>query len=162
MASRTTEPRYVVRKAAAAAPRRTTPRAKAAGKAPKATPGAAPRKGSKLLGWADLSGANQRMPKRPPTADRFARVTTGQFVVLVLFVAACFTAYVGHVYATQELAANLQQARRANLRLHLRYDRLKGEFDQATGPAVVYDRARALGLEEGYAYAPTLEVPADR
>lgn len=38
----------------------------------------------------------------------------------------------------------------------LEYNRLKGEFDRATSPAVIYERARALGLVEGFTYGPVV------
>lgn len=79
-------------------------------------------------------------------------------MALILVIAALFTLYVGHVHATQALLADLEGARRDNLRLHLKHNRLKGEFDRATGPAVIYERARALGLEEGVAYGPTIRI----
>jgi hypothetical protein len=50
----------------------------------------------------------------------------------------------------------MQQAKKENLRLHLKLNRLRGDFDRATGPAVVYQRAKEIGLEEGIAYGPTI------
>lgn len=82
-----------------------------------------------------------------------------RFGLLLLLIVVALAAYVGHVHATQQLLADVQQARQDNLRLHLKHNRLKGEFDQATGPAVIYERARALGLEDDITYAPTIRVP---
>lgn len=111
-----------------------------------------------LPGWKDLArGKNERTARR--AADGFmARVSTLRFALLILAIAGGFTLYVGHVHATQNVLAELQQARQANLQLHLKYNRLKGEFDRATSPTVVYRRARQLGLEEGLAYGPTIRV----
>ena len=78
--------------------------------------------------------------------------------MLVLVVATAFTLYVGHVHDMQELLANLQREQRENLRLHLKYNRLKGEFDRATGPAIIYERAREMGLQEGIEYGPTIVI----
>jgi len=80
----------------------------------------------------------------------------GHPVLVLLALATVFTLFIGHVHATQDLLDELQQARRENLRLHLQHNRLKGEFDQATGPSVIYERAGAMGLEEGIAYGPTI------
>ena len=82
-----------------------------------------------------------------------------RFGLLLLLIVVVLAAYVGHVHATQNLLAEVQQERRDNLRLHLKLNRLKGEFDQATGPSVIYERATALGLEEDITYAPTIRVP---
>lgn len=84
------------------------------------------------------------------------KVSTVQFALLLLFVAASITLYVGHVHATQEVLSEMQQAKKENLRLHLKLNRLRGDFDRATGPAVVYQRAKEIGLEEGIAYGPTI------
>jgi hypothetical protein len=78
--------------------------------------------------------------------------------LLLLAVAAAFTLYVGHVHATQDLLAEVQLLRKDNVRLHMQHNRLKGEFDRRAGPAGLYERARALGLEEGIAYGPTITV----
>lgn len=68
------------------------------------------------------------------------------------------TLYVGHVFATRATLAELQNARRNNLRLHLTEDRLRGEFDRMTGPHQVMERAVVLGLEEGISYGPTIRT----
>jgi len=77
--------------------------------------------------------------------------------MVLLALATVFTLYIGHVHATQDVLAEVQHARRANLQLHLELNRLKGDFDRATGPSVVYQRARTMGLEEGIAYGPTIQ-----
>ena len=79
-----------------------------------------------------------------------------RFGLVLLALATVFTLYIGHVHATQDLLDELQQARRENLQLHLQHNRLKGAFDQATGPSVIYQRAGAMGLEEGIEYGPTI------
>lgn len=84
------------------------------------------------------------------------KISTVQFALLLLFVAISITLYVGHVQATQQVLSEMQQARKENLRLHLKLNRLRGDFDRATGPAVVYQRAKEIGLEEGIAYGPTI------
>jgi len=71
-----------------------------------------------------------------------------RFAALLLGLAVLFTLYVGHVHATQQVLMDVQTARQANHTLHLKHNRLKGEFDHATGPSVIYERARALGLQE--------------
>jgi hypothetical protein len=78
--------------------------------------------------------------------------------VLIVVLAILFTTYVGHVHATQDLLANVQQLRRENLELHLKYNRLKGDFDRMVGPGVIYERAGRLGLVEDATYGPTIEV----
>ena len=135
---------------------------RAPAKGPAARPVAPARVASgKLPGWGEIGGAP--LARRTGRLDRtLGRVPTARFVGLVLLGAVAFTGYVGHVYATQKLYTELQTARRENLRLHLKHNRLKGALDAATSPAVVVARARALGLEEGIAYGPTIRVaPAD-
>ncbi len=115
-----------------------------------------------MPGWSDLATRNERVQRRPRTDALIDKVPTVRFALLLLFVAAAATLYVGHVQATQDVLAEVQRARRDNLRLHLKLDRLKGDFDRATGPAVIYQRARALGLEEGIAYGPTIRETLGR
>ena len=81
-----------------------------------------------------------------------------RFGLLVLTIVTVFTLYVGHVYATQDVLAELQQMRRENLRLHLKHNQLKSAFDRATGPSVIYQRAGAMGLQDGIDYGPTIEM----
>lgn len=81
-----------------------------------------------------------------------------RIALIIVGLAAAFTLYVGHVHATQQLLSDLQDARSANQTLHLKHNRLKGAFDRKTGPSVIYERARALGLRESVSYGPTIPV----
>lgn len=147
VATKQTSRRYAVRKPTA--------------KKPAAKPGArrrrpaGPRVYSGLPGWKDLSPGNAR-EVTAPSGIRLAPVSTFRFGVVMLLLAGLFTAYVGHVNATQDVLARVQQERRENLRLHLKYNRVKGEYDRTTGPSVIYDRARRIGLEEGHSYGPSI------
>jgi hypothetical protein len=112
---------------------------------------------SALPSWKELArGKNERGPIRPPSF--LAPVSTGRFILIVLALAVTFTAYVGHVHATQNLYSELETMRRDNIRMHLKLNRLQGEFDRVTGPAVIYEQARALGLLEGYSYGPAIRI----
>lgn len=110
---------------------------------------------AKLPGWGQLATPAAGTPQR---SGFFEGVSTGRFALLILAIAAAFTLYVGHVHATQDLLAEVQQLRKDNMRLHMKYNRLNGEFDRRVGPAVIHERARALGLEEDIRYGPTIEV----
>lgn len=110
-------------------------------------------------GWEALQKPeNSRVLKAPRANPVLQSVSTKRFGLLVLLIAALFTLYIGHIHATQDLLSALEQTRRENLQLHLTYNRLKGEFDRVTGPAVIYERATALGLEEGITYGPTITL----
>lgn len=111
-----------------------------------------------LPGWNDLASANRRRARRDTRHPFLERVSTTRFAVLIVGAAFLITLYVGHVHATQGLLAEVQQERRENLRLHLKHNRLKGEFDRMVGPAVIYHRARALGLVEESAFGPPIEI----
>ena len=111
-----------------------------------------------LPGWNELAKANQRLQGSGRRGTFLERISTTRFALLIGAIALLFTMYVGHVHATQELLAHVQQLRRENLQLHLKYNRLKGEFDQMVGPSVIYDRAHKLGLEEDAVYGPTIEI----
>ena len=93
-----------------------------------------------LPNWRDLATSNERAPSRSRLGAHIDQVSTVRFGLLLLAVAAVFTLYIGHVYATQDVLVELQQASRANLRLHLKRNQLKGDFDRATCPAVVCAR----------------------
>ena len=81
-----------------------------------------------------------------------------RFGLLTLLACLALTVYVSHVYATRATLAELQDARRENERLRLTHQRLQGDVDRMTGPAVVMRRAAALGLEEGIAYGPSIRL----
>ena len=119
------------------------------------------RHGTALPGWRELENEERNTPSasapRSPSGDSFLeRVSTARFTVLILVVAALFTLYVGHVHATQRLLADLQEARSTQHLLRLKHNRLKGAFDRKTGPSVIYERARELGLEENVSYGPSI------
>ncbi len=129
--------------------------------APRRAPLAARRRAhaAHLPTWEDIAlvEKSERKP-RHLGQDFVERISTRRFVVVIFTIATAFTLYVGHVYATQKVLSDLQSVRRENLRLHLKSNRLKGEFEYKTGPAVIYERARALGLEEGFSYGPTIHL----
>jgi len=116
-----------------------------------------PRSTDTLPGWRELATSNKREEHRPRSVASIENVSTLRFGMVLLALATVFTLYIGHVHATQDVLAELQRARRDNLQLHLELNRLKGDFDRATGPSVVYQRARSMGLEEGIAYGPTIK-----
>lgn len=85
-----------------------------------------------------------------------ARVSTWRFAVMVFAIAGAMTIYIGHVYKSQDLLNDLQAERRENLRLHLHHNGLVGQYNEAIGPAVIYERAPDVGLKEGYDFAATI------
>ncbi len=115
---------------------------------------------SGLPSWGDLAAKKgvATRPARAPKAGLVAGVPTLRFALLVAAVCALLTLYVGHVYATQALAAEVQQLQRENDRLVLKHNRLQGEFDRMTSPSVILGRAEALGLASGSEYGPTINV----
>ena len=67
---------------------------------------------------------------------------------MIVAAAALITLYIGHVYATSALLAEVDERRRENLELHLEHNQVKAAFDRATSPTTIVTRARVLGLEE--------------
>jgi len=85
-------------------------------------------------------------------------MTTARFALWLFGVGIAATFYVGHVQATQSTFERLHGLTKTNLGLLLERDRLKGELDHATGPTVIYAKARELGLKEGFVYGPSLTI----
>lgn len=85
-------------------------------------------------------------------------MSTVRFALIVLFLAGGFTLYVGHVHATKDLLGEVQNARTENQQLHLKRNRLQGEFAHKTSPSVIYERARELGLRKSVTYGPSVSV----
>lgn len=116
---------------------------------------------STLPGWGDLAAKGQAVRTKGTKAVKpglVDGVPTLRFAVLLVAACALFTLYVGHIYATQALVEDVQVLRKENLRLVLKHNRLRGEFDRMTSPAVILDRAAALGLEPSPEYAPTIRL----
>ena len=116
------------------------------------------RHSTALPGWTDLeTPSNARTPE--PSDDTFLeKVSTVRFAAIVLLVATAFTMYVGHVHATKDLLGQVQEARVENQRLHLKRNRLQGEFARKVSPSVIYERAREMGLEESVTYGPPVSI----
>ncbi len=111
------------------------------------------------LQWNDLIEAENLLANDKTEDHSFlGAISTLRFTLGVLAIACVFTLYVGHVYATQDLLAEVQQARRDNLSLRLQFNRTKGLYDAATGPAIIYQRAHALGLEERQVSGPPIRI----
>jgi len=115
--------------------------------------------GAETLAWSDLieTENNLILPKEEGSTFLGA-ISTIRFALGVLAIASIFTLYVGHVYATQDLLTELQEDRRENLSLQLEYNRTKGLYEAATGPAIIYERAHALGLEERAVLGPPIRI----
>ena len=110
-----------------------------------------------MRGWREMVIIDETA-KEPNVV---ARVPTWRFAILVFAIAGALTLYIGHVYETQDLLDTLQSERRENLRLYLHYNSLLGQYNEATGPGVIYERAPDVGLEEGYEYAATIRPVAN-
>jgi len=105
--------------------------------------------GRETLEWSDLIEAENSMSLPCEDGPSFlGAISALRCALVVLAIAGIFTLYVGHVYATQNVLSDLQAARKENLSLRLEYNRTKGLYDAAIGPAVIYNRAHALGLTE--------------
>jgi len=117
------------------------------------------RHSTALPGWTDLeTPSNTRTPASNDDETFLQKVSTVRFAAVVLLVASAFTLYVGHVHATKNLLGQVQEARAENQRLHLKRNRLQGEFARKTSPSVIYERAREMGLEESVTYGPPVSI----
>lgn len=117
------------------------------------------RHGTALPGWTDLERPkNRRRPERSGEDSFLEQVSTVRFALVLLVLAGAFTLYVGHVHATKDLLSEVQEARSENQRLHLKRNRLEGEFARKTSPSVIYERARELGLRASVTYGPPISV----
>lgn len=118
------------------------------------------RHGTALPSWTDLEHTNARRPPTP-TSDRpfLEHVSTVRFALFVMILAASFTAYVGHVHATQELLADVQQAQAENRSLHIQHNYLQGAYARKIGPSQVHQRARAMGMEETVSFGRPVPMP---
>jgi hypothetical protein len=110
-----------------------------------------------LVGWGDLTGKGAPAPrKRERRLGLVDTVPTPRFALLLIALCAALTLYVGHLYSTQALVEEVQALRKEKLRLVLQQNRLRGEFDRMTAPAVILQRADALGLHPSADYGPTI------
>lgn len=112
-----------------------------------------------LPGWSDLAVGNERTVPLPVYAGAqsfLGQVSTFRFALVIVAIGLALGLYVQHVYATQEVLSMVERARKEQLRLELKVNRLHGVLDQMMGPAAIYERARALGLEEDIMYGPAI------
>ena len=109
--------------------------------------------------WKELERDNKRSERRRNQRPTFmGSLSTVRFASTVLAVAALFTASVGHVYATQELAQDVQRLAKERMELELEFNRVRGDYDRVTGHDDIYERAKALGFREAVAMGTPLEV----
>lgn len=111
-----------------------------------------------MPGWTDLEPPTNRRRSDPSDDTFLQQISTVRFAAVVLLLAGAFTLYVGHVHATKDLLSEVQTLRAENQRLHLKRNRLQGEFARKTSPSVIYERARALGLQESVTYGPPITI----
>ena len=113
-------------------------------------------------GWEDLVKADNNLLEEKSAEPVFlGTISTLRFVLGVLAVAGLCTLYVGHVYATQDLLADVQRARKENLTLQLQLNRTRGLYHAATSPGIIYERAEELGLEERIVSGPPIVIPRE-
>jgi hypothetical protein len=108
-------------------------------------------------GWDALTHSMPRSAKTARAANQTS-LTTARYTLWLTGLALAFTLYVGHVHATQQVYESLHALKKENLHLHLQLDQLRGELDRTAGPAVLYPKARRLGLKEGASYGPTIQI----
>lgn len=112
-----------------------------------------------LPSWKDLDAPrNIRVDEERRLNAFFSSISTVRAAIIVAVLAVAFTLYVGHVHATQQLFAEVIQMRSANAQLRLDHNRVKGEFDRATGPSEINPKAAQLGLAENDTHSPTVYV----
>lgn len=116
------------------------------------------RHSTALPDWGDLETPKNRRKSGASDETFLERVSTVRFAVGVLLLAGAFTLYVGHVHATKDLLGRVQEMRTENQRLHLKRNRLQGEFARKVSPSVIYERAREMGLRESVTYGPSISV----
>lgn len=117
------------------------------------------RHGTALPDWTELeTPTNQRRDQSPADESFLEGISTVRFALVVLVLAGTFTLYVGHVHATRNLLSEVQELRAENKRLHLKRNRLKGQFARKTSPAVIYEEARELGLRASVTYGPPVSI----
>lgn len=148
------------RRRISASPPKARAASRSAARYPKATTRAQKAAPEVPAGWAELAGkataaATRKREAQPGFVDA---VPTLRFAVLLLAVCVGLTLYVGHLYASQSLADEVQLLQREKLRSALQHNRLRGEFDRMTAPAVILHRADGLGLRASGDYAPTILV----
>jgi len=118
------------------------------------------RHGTALPDWTDLEPRKNRRREAPSSDESsfIERISTVRFAIIVLVLAGTFTLYVGHVHATRSLLNEVQELRTTNKRLHLKRNRLQGQFARKTSPSVIYERARELGLRASVTYGPPISI----
>ncbi|NNF04149.1 MAG: hypothetical protein HKN17_06760 [Rhodothermales bacterium] len=100
-------------------------------------------------GWNDLLTDNSARTASLKTPEgRLAAMSTAKVALVILAVAGLFTLYVGHIYATQDLLADVQRLRTENIELDLQRNQLSSAWDRTTAPAVISDRAGQMGFRE--------------
>ena len=109
------------------------------------------------VSWNDLVTANDKKKSAHSESDTFLNtLSTARFAAILLSILTLFTLYVGHVLTSQDLLKNVQTMQRENQTLTLRLNQLLSEQEEMTGPADMFDRARALGLSERIARGKTI------
>lgn len=132
------------RKKASGAPKRN-----AARKAPAASSGDGADVRGVTPGWNDLLTDNSARTASLKTPEgRLAAMSTAKVALVILAVAGLFTLYVGHIYATQDLLADVQRLRTEKMELFLQKNQLSSAWDRATAPHVISRRARELNFRE--------------
>jgi hypothetical protein len=129
-------------------------------KPPQAAP--TPRVAEVPATWDGLAGKPATSRKRERQPGLVDTVPTLRFALMLAVACTALTLYVGHLYSTQNLVNEVQELRREKLRLVMQQNRLRGEFDRMTAPAVILARAEALGLRASADYAHPIVVGAKR
>ena len=108
-----------------------------------------PATASDLPAWDDLldDNASKGAAYKEPTG-RLAAMSTARVALIIIATAGLLALYVGHIYATQDLLADVQRLRSENLELYLEKNRLASAWDSKTAPPVIYQRTREMGLRE--------------
>jgi hypothetical protein len=106
------------------------------------------------------SGSNNygRRKKKRKTKLSLPKIAPWKVILSIVVAGLLGVAYLSHVFATQELLAEVQQLEQEYNQAQRARDRYRLEYDRMIGPAEISEKAKGLGFINGGPAEKVIEV----
>lgn len=116
------------------------------------------KNGSKKNGKRGDKGSNGSSKKSRKNNNKIFNTSPWKIIIGILIAGCLGFLYLKHVFATQELLAEVKRLEQKYEQVKRRHDYYQLKYDRMTGPKAIYDKAKAAGFIDGGPAEGVIEV----
>lgn len=113
---------------------------------------------NKTLNKGGENGRKGGRKEENPTSNTPFNIAPWKIILGILLVGILGFMYLKHVFATQELLAEVKKLEQKYEQVRRKHDYYRLKYDRITGPKVIYDKAKERGFIDGGPAEKVIEV----